>query len=200
MVDITSLRARLERGKGQRAAFQASLAEAKADLKEIKAHLIDIKEGRAIIQRVAQDTQRQVEFHMSHLVTKALNAVYTKPYEFRIEFVERRGKTECDMFLIEDDEKLDPLTMTGGGVCDIIAFVLRLAIWSIDKSRPTLICDEPFKFLHSEELQTRCSEMVKTISEQLGLQIIIVSDQPKLIANADKVITLEKGEVKENET
>jgi DNA repair exonuclease SbcCD ATPase subunit len=54
--------------------------------------------------------------------------------------------------------------------------------------------DEPFRFV-SSDLQDRASQMVKELSEKLGLQFIIITHNPTLASYADKTfeVHLHKG-------
>ena len=79
----------------------------------------------------------------------------------------------------------------GGGVIDIISLSLRIAYWSMKPNRPVFILDEPLRFL-SVDLQERASEMLKTISDELGVQIIMVSHLPNIIGSADKVFNVKQ--------
>jgi DNA repair exonuclease SbcCD ATPase subunit len=62
------------------------------------------------------------------------------------------------------------------------------------RSRNVLILDEPFGNL-SVDLMPRASEMIKQISERLGLQIIMVTHAEELIQAADKTfrVNIRKG-------
>jgi DNA repair exonuclease SbcCD ATPase subunit len=52
--------------------------------------------------------------------------------------------------------------------------------------RKVIILDEPFKQI-SEEYRDRAIEFVKKVSEQTGIQIILVTHIAELARNADKV-------------
>ena len=141
-------------------------------------------------------TQQQLSFHISDIASLALDAVFDDPYELLAEFVQRRNKTECDLFFVRDNERMDPLSASGGGAVDVAAFALRIASWSMQrpKSRSTIILDEPMRFL-SVDHQEKASAMIKQISERLGIQFIIITHEPTLALAADKVfeIHIKKG-------
>ena len=61
-------------------------------------------------------TQQNLQFHISNISTMALDAVFDRSYELIAEFVERRGRTECDLLLETDDMAIDPLDSSDGGV------------------------------------------------------------------------------------
>jgi ABC-type cobalamin/Fe3+-siderophores transport system ATPase subunit len=147
--------------------------------------------ARVISQTVAENTQKQLEYHISHLVTMALSSVFPAPYEFKLSFVQKRNKTEAKLlFLKNGNESDDILNTGGGGVSDVASLALRISLWSINKTRPVLLLDEPMKFLHSPEYQEKASQMIKEVCEKLGLQIIMISDQKDILKYADNVIEI----------
>lgn len=152
---------------------------------------LDTLKAREIVSVVAQNTQKSIEIHISSLVSMALMAIFKEPYQFELRFIQRRNKTEADLIFIKNGNEVDSiLDNGGGGVADVAAFALRVALWSLKKTRPTLLLDEPFKFLHNVNFQRKTSEMVKELSNKLGIQFIIVSDQEQIISAADKVINV----------
>lgn len=191
---VADARRRLVADRAKQELLVSRKVEVEEAAKNAKARAADATEARALIQTVARQTQQTLEFHVSSLVSSALEAVFPSPYEFAARFVERRNKTECDLFLTRGGKDYDPMTATGGGVVDVASFGLRAAFWALTKRRPVLILDEPFKFV-SEGLHGACSEMLKALSEQLGIQIIMISHLPGIIAAADRVIKINQGRV-----
>lgn len=151
--------------------------------------------AREIITTVAKDTQQQLEIRITNIVTMALAAVFPDPYQFVLRFTERRNQTEADLLLVRDGEEVSPIDATGGGVLDVVSFALRVAILLMSNYRRIIILDEPFRHL-SEDLQPKASEMMKMLSDKLGIQFIMVSHEDGIIGSADNVITIKKGEVK----
>ena len=90
-----------------------------------------------VVKAVGLKTQQQLQFHISDITSLALDAVFPNPYELVAEFVQRRNKTECDLFFSRDGNKVDPLSASGGGAVDVAAFALRVASWSMQ--RPLII-------------------------------------------------------------
>lgn len=156
-----------------------------------------LQKARALVQRVARETQQQLEVRIGGVVGMALAAVFDDPYEFVARFVERRNRTECDLLFRKSGEEFDPVSSSGGGALDVAAFALRCAFWSLKRTRPLIILDEPAKFL-SRNLQSRAARMVKMISEKLGIQFLITSHIPELIETADRVfeVTIRDGRSK----
>ena len=148
--------------------------------------LVDHDEARTVIQKSAQITQKNLEEHIGKIVSKAMDIVFLdEAKEFFVEFVTRRNTTECDLKLNDNGNLIDPLDSSGFGEADVVSFALRIAYWSLGKTRNVLILDEPFRYLDGVRME-RASEMVKALSDELNLQIIMVTHESKMGYSADK--------------
>jgi DNA repair exonuclease SbcCD ATPase subunit len=189
---LKELRQSLERKTGQRDQIRKTVSEIEEKTSFLKKEISYSEKAQIIIQKVAKETQEELEFHISDIVSMALSTVFDKPYKFRVEFVIKRNKTECDL-LFENDrgEKIDPMTASGGGVVDVATLALRLALWTLQvpRSRNVIILDEPLKFL-SKNLLPRAGELLQELSSKLNLQFIIVTHLSELTDCADKVFTV----------
>jgi chromosome segregation ATPase len=177
--------------KGKKEALEQDISSLETNITKGTSRQQDIEMARELIRQAALQTQKQLEYPVSEIVTLALGAVFDNPYELKLDFVERRGKTEADISFVRDGKSISPLDASGGGAIDIASTALRFSLWSLQpkKTRNTIILDEPFKHL-SENYQVKASKMLKEISEKLGLQIIMVTHNPHLIECADKVFTV----------
>jgi len=197
-MSIRDLRVRLEREKGGFSQVEKDISQSKSVLFNLQIQGVDIEQSTVILQIVAQQTQSQLSFYISDMVTAAIEAVFPDDrYFFQIEFVQRRGKTEADLFL-EDAQgnRIKPSDAEGGGLVNVVAFALRVALWSLTKqSRAVFVLDEPFMFLHSRDAHAKVAELLSSISERLGLQIIMVTgedESQEIIEGANKVIRIKK--------
>ena len=192
-MNIQEIRNKLERQKGKHQQLEKTIHDTKKEIRQQKRQLYKHEQAKEVVREVGLKTQQQIEYHISDITSLALEAVFDDPYELVAEFVQRRNKTECDLYFKRDVNKIDPLSASGGGAVDVAAFALRIASWSMERphTRNTIILDEPFKHLKGEQANLRVLEMVREISRKLKLQIIMVSDEriarEDIIANADKV-------------
>ena len=201
---IQLLRQKLERQKGQRSQIEQTLTSVKEALTDNKRSLHRHEQAREIIREVGMQTMSQISYHISDITSLALEAVFDNPYKLEVEFVQRRNKTECDLHFVRGDERIDPISASGGGAVDVASFALRIASWSMMRphTRNTIILDEPFKHLKGHNANLRVLEMLNEVSRKLKTQIIMVSDEriPRedIIANADRVfeVTIHKGKTK----
>ena len=172
--------------------YETSLARESIEKEELdknKKHLESSLEAQALIQEIAKVVQTQGQEQISSIVSRCLEAVCDDPYEFRIVFEEKRGRTEARLVFCRDGLELDPTTESGLGVVDVAAFALRLSCLLL--SRPTkrklLVLDEPFKFI-SENVVGKVRDLLISLSEELQVQIIMVTHEKGL--RAGKILEL----------
>ncbi len=186
------MRSMLERHKGAKAQVERYISETEQALKQTKRNARQHEQAIEIVKEVGLKTQQTLQFHISNTVSMALSSVFDDAYEMVVEFVQRRGKTECDLLFGRGDNQVNPLSASGGGAVDVASFALRIASWSMQlpRTRNVLLLDEPFKNV-SEGLLPKASELLKQVSEQLGLQIIMVTHSDTLIESADNIIQIQ---------
>jgi DNA repair exonuclease SbcCD ATPase subunit len=156
-----------------------------------RAEVIDLTQ--ALIQKVAQETQEMLTFQLQDIVQMALDTCFPDMFQFKVDFVIKRGKTECNLSLTKDGYEVNPMDASGGGLIDILSLGLRIAAWSLGNTRNIIILDEGMKWL-SRDLQPRAGEILQEISKKLGIQILMVSHSPDLIACSDKVYEIKQKE------
>jgi DNA repair exonuclease SbcCD ATPase subunit len=193
---IAELDSRLQRKQGERDTVIRQLADAQGKLSAATNRQQHIEEAQQVLQLVAQKTQEGVVLHISDIVTAALDAVFEDTaYGFQIEFMQKRGKTEAELYFERGGERIDPMTASGGGPVDVAAFALRVALWSLLRRSSgiadTIVLDEPFRFL-SRDLQSKAGQMLKMLSEKLGVQFIFVTHVQDLVDSADRVFEVSK--------
>ena len=188
MQETINIRKTLERRKGERNQLKQQIKVYRLEIRSLTSLRDNLEQARGIIRDVGLKTQQQLQFHISDITSLALNAVFEDPYELKVEFVQRRNKTECDLMFVRDGKEIDPLEASGYGAVDVAAFALRVASWSMQqpRTRNTIILDEPMRFL-SEDRQPYASQMIKELSDRLGMQFIIVTHEEALTQYADKV-------------
>ena len=177
----------LSRLEGRRDSEKQRFREVRRNHRDAKKRLEGLEKSESVFRLVAKETQEQFRFHLSHLVSLALANVFSEPYTFRIDFVEKRGKTECLLVFEKDGKTFEPLTASGGGAVDVASFALRLSLWRLsnNQSRPVFIFDEPFRFL-SVDLQHKAGEMLKQLSDNLGVQVFLITHENEIEEVADK--------------
>ena len=155
-----------------------------------------LEDAQIFLQKIAQETQEHLRFQIEDIVNLALETCFPGEYIFQIKFEISRGKTEAELVFLDQKTKrqIDPMNASGGGVVDLTTFALRIACYALERGTDNVIVlDEPFRFL-SRDLQQRAGEFLKTLSERMNLQIIMVSHICEIIDVADKVFEVKKNE------
>lgn len=191
---IQELRNKLQYLKGQRDQLQKTIDGLKDKIRDDKRTLIRYERALEIVKQVGLLTQKQLEYHLAEQVSLAMEAVFDNPYQLKVNFQEKRGKTEAEILFVKGGLEFPPLGNAGGGTIDVASLALRIAYWSMrrdKKIRPLLLLDEPFSQLKGEIANRRALSIIQEISHKLGLQIIMISDErvsrEDIIANADWV-------------
>ena len=161
---------------GQQKAHQKQYATTCEQLATLRTNMECTEKALVIAQDVAQQTQQELEFRISDIVTSSLAAVFDDPYEFKVRFDIKRSKTEAVLLFTRDGMEIDPLTASGGGVVEVAALALRIACFLISspKPAPVLVLDEPAKCV-SAGFREKYADLLETLSSKLGIQIIMIT-------------------------
>ena len=182
--------------KGVKSQIQKQLQETKELRKHSENKLKLIEEAQVFLQKVAQSTQEKLKFQIEDIVNLALESVFPDEYLFQMNFNVSRGKTEAELVFQDKrtGQTIDPMEASGGGVVDLTCFALRISAFALENGTDNLIImDEPFKFV-SKDLVLRAGEILKTLSQKMNLQIIMVTHITEFIEIADKVFEVRKND------
>lgn len=189
MIDLKRESERVSSIASQIYHLEKTVEEGKEGLKEEEDYYARAQEAQEVLQRVAQAVQQKAHEKIAGVVSTCLSTVFDDPYEFKIEFERKRGKTEARLRFTRRGLEVDPLTAAGGGVVDVAAFALRAACLMLHRPRLTklLVLDEPFKFV-SADYRDNVRKMLEGLAKDLGLQIILVTHIDEL--ESGKIISL----------
>ena len=180
---------RISEIKGRRDAHISIRGEARSKLIKLEGKAKHIDRAAEIIRTVAEATQRKLQYQISELATMAQKAIFPDPYKVVVEFIQKRGQTEAEVYFERSGNRVDPLEASGHGPADIASFALRISLWLLSRkrSRNTFILDEPFKNIHGVDLQIATWKMVRSLSRRLNIQFLIVTQFEGLEEEADRV-------------
>lgn len=191
MIDHHAIRKRLEALEAEYAHATRQVRDEESALGICQTDLANAMAARKLLQDAAQAVQEATHSRMASVVTRCLKAVFgDDSYEFRIDFQQKRGKTEARLLFARDGLEIDdPLEALGGGVVDVAALALRVAclMSSVPRTRRLLVLDEPLKHL-SRNHHAAARRMLEALSEELGIQIIMSTHSRALMIG--KVIEL----------
>lgn len=156
-------------------------------INNLKLRIDKIEKAQLFLQLTAKEIQNNIRFHIEDIVQKVIDVCFPDKYKFKLEFVLKRNKTEGNLNFYENDRIIDPMSASGGGLVNIACFAMRIALWSISRTNPVILLDEPFGNL-SEDLQPKAGEILKELSDKLGIQIIMIThNRNTMIEIADRI-------------
>lgn len=163
---------------------KAAIAVAQAEkiaLRQAKIDHTATLHAQEVAQAIAAGIQQRVHERLAGIVTRCIQAVFDETHEFKILFEQKRGKTEARLEFYENGKPVRYGSQSGG-IIDTAAFALRLASLMLKHpaSRPLLILDEPFRFLHGAVHRERMRNLLDLLAEEFEMQIILVTGVDEL--------------------
>lgn len=189
MIDLDKEKARIDALAASILGLEGRIATEERELSKATRGIKAVQDAQEILQYLAQAVQQQAHKKISEVVSSCLAAVFDDPYEFKIVFERKRGRTEAQLKFLRRGLEVDPLTASGGGMVDVAAFALRVACLVLHRPRLSkiVVLDEPFKFV-SSIYRENVRSMLEQLSSDMGIQIIMVSHIEELTTG--KVIEL----------
>lgn len=164
------------------------------ELSALQSQLSDLTEAQDIMNSVGILAQIEVKEVIESLVTKALQSIYGPEYSFEIENHIARNQPETYMYVVINGVRNMLKDELGGGVVDTVGFALRVILWALRSLRTdnVLVLDEPMRNLRDKDRLTQFGLLIREISELLGVQFIVVTNEELLKDIGDAVFEVEK--------
>lgn len=165
-------------------------------VEEISQEIDIYNQVRILLNQSADHGRKQAQTQIEFLVTKALQYIFDNDHYFKIEFNEKSNRVEADFYVCTNYDSVEiktkPEDSRGGGVVDVVALALRIALLQTyrPKLEGPLILDEPGKHI-SEEYIFKLAKFLKSITETFDRQIIMVTHNSYLMESADKGMKIE---------
>ena len=189
MIDLEQEQDEIDHLQSRLTLSKQTVEKEEKELKGAEQKLMDTQTAQEVLQHLAQAVQQKAHQRISEVVSSCLSTVFEDPYQFKIEFERKRGRTEASLRFVRRGLDLDPMTASGGGAVDIAAFALRVACLVMHRPRLSrvLIIDEGFKFV-SEQYRENVRVMLEELSKEMDVQVIQVTHIEEL--STGKVIEL----------
>lgn len=194
---LEQLKALYNRLLGERSALLQEIEAKKRRLEEVRDEAECLEKVRLLLMEAAKHAREQGRQQVEYLVTQALQFIFGGDLEFKVVVEEKRERPEAEFYVCSTyggDLRVEtaPQDARGGGVVDVISLALRLALLHAFTPRigGPVILDEPGKHL-SEEFSPQLARFLKSYSQSLGRQIIMVSHNQHLADSADVAYLVE---------
>lgn len=194
---LEQLKALYNRLLGERSALLQEIEAKRRRLEEVREEAECLEKVRLLLMEAARHAREQGRQQVEYLVTQALQFIFGGDLEFKVVVEEKRDRPEAEFYVCSTyggDARVEttPQDARGGGVVDVISLALRLALLHAFTPRigGPVILDEPGKHL-SEEFSPQLARFLKSYSQSLGRQIIMVSHNQHLADSADVAYLVE---------
>lgn len=190
--DLEGLKKRAEKAKARMDWAKTILKESEEKKTEAEKNLSDVESAKRLVAEAVQEALSSATFKVNELGTLALKSVMDEETSLAVELTHRRGRTEADVFIERDGNRVRPLEGSAGGEIDLAALAIQVSFWALGKrTRPVMILDEPLKWLKGGDLPSKGAEFMEKLSKEVGLQFIIVSHVTEQVEHAN-VIEIQK--------
>jgi DNA repair exonuclease SbcCD ATPase subunit len=189
-MQVSRARSALAERKGQQKRLLQEREACAAQLAALQEQSQVFEQVAVLLQQTSEHARKQAREQIEMLVTNTLRSVFGPDYAFRIELSERAGRPEAEFYVVSryGGEKLEtrPQDARGGGVVDVVALGLRIAM--LETYRPRLegplILDEPAKHVSDEYIQAT-AQFLKMVSQFFNRQVIMVTHNTYLAETAE---------------
>jgi len=153
------------------------LRSRKTKLQEEDVRLSKVAELLGNIQREADSQGHKA---LEKVVNRALDMVFGGEHKFILHQEQKRNVTVTTPCLEERGKLLPIYDSRGGGLEDVVAFVLQML--AVLRSNPPLrriiLVDEPFSHLAAAQTPAM-ADMLRELVDQFGLTVLLVSHNPE---------------------
>lgn len=159
-------------------ANKISLDKARVDLQDAQRQAKIIEQAGEVLKRIGEQKKKATIEMFERVVTAALKEVFGFDYRFVIEVSAEKKVLTKFKLLQNNGLELDIMTSCGGGVVDVVAFVLKaLMLASIrPKREPIMFLDESFAHVSSEYVP-KIAILLQSLSKQLNMKFLLVTHQ-----------------------
>lgn len=158
-------------------------------LKERKAEFELISKVQAMLQQTANEIQNTLKIFINGMNQQALDITFPG-YSFNMEFTTKNNVSHAGIYVENHGRRQKPMDSNGGGLGNIIAMCSQMGAKKMSHTRNVILADQPMKDLSKGPKEALAMEMLKTLTEEMGLQYIMISHIDSQIDSADKTITV----------
>lgn len=170
----------------------AERRKSRADEQLLRYDLVQI-----LLQMTSDFARRQAKRRIEEIVTSALSVVFGSDMSFRVEIAVKGNQPVAEYWLdtAEVTTQLKPPDYdNGGGIVDVVALALKLAVAELSGVKGTLFLDEVGKHV-SEEYAPNVAFFLKEYSQKFNRQIVLITHNAHLaeIGDVSLSVTQSKG-------
>jgi len=174
-------------------AHKSLLDSSRLELETSKEQMATLEKAGETLKQIGEHKKKATIEMFERVVTMAVKEVFGFDYRFSIEVSTEKKVLTKFKLLQKDGLELDIMSSCGGGVVDVVAFVLKaLMLASIRPQRePIMFLDESFAHVSSEYVP-RVAFLLQSLSKQLNMRFLLVTHQQSFMEVATHGYSLVK--------
>ena len=173
-------------------AQEVAIERNQARLQSIEEDKVAHTKAIGVIDKAIQIVSANGIGKIETVVSDGLQLVFGEGYKLVIERKEGARGDSYKILVEKNGFAAPPIDTVGGGVVNVISFLLRVIMIQRFKLAKLIVLDESMNNV-SEAHIGKISQMLKTLCDDHEYCILSVTHQPALAASADAVFTVEKG-------
>jgi len=182
---LSNTRKEVEALLARKKAISEMVDELRTKINHIISKIELLDKVQKVLQIVSREALKESTEEIQSTVELGLSEIFGEKLKFTLEISEF-GDTIKITPLLQNREIVSSF---GGGVIDVVSTVCRVVFLYLSPLPKVLILDEVGKWL-SSEYQAAFGRFLKRLSDELGIQIILVSHREGVNQYADKYIKL----------
>ena len=143
MEKINQLKNIIDRNTFLKDSLEEKKEKIQEDISAINNEASSLTELKDFLMTVSANYRDQLCNLFTSLVTEALTSIFEKDIRFNIRLYSYRNEPAIDISVIEDNLEVDPQKSCGGGLNDVISFVIKIIFIYLKRSSKIIILDEP---------------------------------------------------------
>lgn len=188
-----ALTARYQKLQGKREALSHRIEGLEVDVARLRSHKSLLDKVAIVLKKLVDRATKEDLTKIEEFVTSGLQKVfYDQDIECKIRTTSKTGVSKLAIVGKQGPVEGPFLTTFGGGAWNVASFLLRIIVILRTKMRRRIFLDESFSKL-SDKYQPAMSELVSSLAEKLGFQILLVTHQPTFAEHADRVYRAKKS-------
>lgn len=171
---------------------QALLAKQEQQVETLRVEKERNVKALAVLDKAVEIVSANGIGTIERTVSDGLRLTFGADYQF---IIERKEGVRGDSyrFLVQRGEiQGPPMDTMGGGVVNVVAFLLRIIMIQRFGLSPLVVLDESFNNV-SQHYLSRVSQMLRTLADSYNYTILAITQAPKLAESATKVFMVEAG-------
>jgi len=185
--DVSSRATFIEGAYASRAQYLEAL---RSKVQVAEDSLRDLQECSVILNSLTTASQQMLKDRLEGIVSYALSRVFDREFKFCVEFRQSRSNVIVEFKLASQETGWDPVELQdarGGGVCEIVGFIIRLVflLYLKKDQRQIMVLDEPFRWVSAQYVDN-LMELIRELVAKTGFQFVLVTHDERLAELGDR--------------